>query len=48
MLKKENKKEASCHFCGGERKLDECEVIIKKTVEERSKLTGKKKLCYGV
>ena len=47
MSKKEKKKEASCHFCGGAHKLDECEEIIKKTVGERSKLIGKKKLCYG-
>ena len=27
--------------------MDECEVIVKKTVEERGKLIGKKNLCYG-
>ena len=47
MLEIENKKEASCQFCEGAHKLDECEEIIKKRVEERSKLIGKKKLCYG-
>ena len=46
MLEKENKK-ASCQFCEGAHKLDEGEEIIKKTVEERSKLIGNKKLCYG-
>ena len=47
MSEKENKKEASCHFCEGAHKLDECEEIIKKAVEERSKLAGKKRLYYG-
>ena len=46
MSEKENKKEASCHICEGAHKLDECEEIIKKTVEEISKLIGKKKLCH--
>ena len=27
MLEKQNKKEASCHFCKTEHKLDECEEI---------------------
>ena len=27
MLEKQNKKEASCHFCETEHKLDECEEI---------------------
>ena len=47
MLEKENKKEASCQFCEGAHKLNEGEEIIKKTVEETSKLIGNKKLCYG-
>ena len=45
MLEKENTKEASCHFCEGAHKLEECEE--KKRAEERSKLIGKKKLYYG-
>ena len=47
MPEKENKKDTSCHFCEGAHKLDECEEIIKKTVEERSKLIGKKRSCCG-
>ena len=44
---KENRKAASCHFCEGAHKLDDCEETIKETVEERSKLIGKKRLCYA-
>ena len=47
MLEKENRKEDSCPFCEGADKFDECEKIITKTVEERSKLIEKKNLCYG-
>ena len=42
MSDKEKKKEASCHICEDAHKLDECEEIIKKTVEEGRKLIGKK------
>ena len=42
MSEKESKKEGSCHFCEGAHKLDECEEIITKTVEEKSKLIVKK------
>ena len=34
MLKKQNKKEASCHFCETEHKLDEWEEIREECSEE--------------
>ena len=47
MSEKDKKNEVNCYLCDGTHKVEDCQEIIGKTVEERSKIIGKKKLCYG-
>ena len=40
-------KQSNRHICAGKHDMDNCTVFIKQTVEERSRMLAKRKLCYG-
>jgi len=42
-----NYQERECPVCGQHHDLDDCATFMDQSVEDRSKLLGKKRLCYG-